>query len=162
MRGMVPNGVADPAGLMIEISLPSVAPSDSASREPIATCSPPGVSLAKDPRTSLPLSVSFSRMSLTVMPRTIANSTRPLRLANSGCSISGIALVMPGVLRASATISRPIAQLAAIALDHGMAVEPGDLVEQLGAEAIHHAHHDDQRGDAEHHRDEAEPPPPPR
>jgi hypothetical protein len=37
-----------------------------------------------------------------------------------------------------------------------MAVQPGDLVEQLGAEAVHHAHHDNQRGDAEHHGDEAE------
>ena len=37
-----------------------------------------------------------------------------------------------------------------------MAVEADDLVEQLGAEAVHHAHHDDQGGDAEHHRDQAD------
>src|SRR5689334_20537851 len=37
-----------------------------------------------------------------------------------------------------------------------MAVQADDLVEQLGAEAVHHAHHDDQRGDAERHRDQAD------
>ncbi len=37
-----------------------------------------------------------------------------------------------------------------------MAVQADDLVEQLGAKAVHHAHHDDQRGDAEHHRDQAD------
>ena len=37
-----------------------------------------------------------------------------------------------------------------------MAVQSGDLVEQFGAEAVHHAHHHDQRGDAEHDGDKAE------
>ncbi len=96
-------------------------------------------------------------MSSTRMPRTSANSTRPLKVAISGCSISGVALVTPGVALASRGDLAPVAQLPAIALHHGMAVQPDDLVEQLGAEAVHHAHHDDQRGDAEHHRDEAEP-----
>jgi len=40
--------------------------------------------------------------------------------------------------------------VAAIALDHGMAVQSDDLVEQFGAEAVHHAHHDDQGRDPEH------------
>ena len=35
-----------------------------------------------------------------------------------------------------------------------MAVQPDDLVEQLRAEAVHHAHHDDQRRDAESDRDQ--------
>ncbi len=38
-----------------------------------------------------------------------------------------------------------------------MAVQPGDLVEQLGAKAVHDAHDDDECGDAQHHRDQADP-----
>ena len=37
-----------------------------------------------------------------------------------------------------------------------MAVEADDLVEQLGAEAVHDAHDDDQRRDAERDRDQAD------
>jgi hypothetical protein len=36
----------------------------------------------------------------------------------------------------------------AIALDHRMAVEPDDLVEQFGTETVHYTHHDDERGHA--------------
>ena len=50
----------------------------------------------------------------------------------------------------------PVGEAAVIALDHRMAVQPDDLVEQLRAKAVHHAHHDDQRGDAEHDRDQAD------
>src|SRR3546814_18875105 len=37
-----------------------------------------------------------------------------------------------------------------------MAVEADALLEQVGAHAVHHAHHDDERRDAQHHRDETE------
>src|SRR5438045_6683087 len=37
-----------------------------------------------------------------------------------------------------------------------MAVQAHDLVEQLRAEAIHHAHDDDQRGHAERYREQAD------
>src|SRR5207248_5163877 len=40
---------------------------------------------------------------------------------------------------------------------HRMAVQPHYLVEQLGAEAVHHAHDDDQRGNAEHDRADRKP-----
>ncbi len=66
---------------------------------------------------------------------------------------AGYARRLPGLLEHRA----PVAQLTAIALDHGMTVQSGDLVEQFGAEAVHHAHHHDQRGNAKHDGDEAEP-----
>ena len=50
----------------------------------------------------------------------------------------------------------PVGQAAVIALDDRMAVEAHDLVEQLGAEAVHHAHHDDQRGDSKRHGEQAD------
>jgi hypothetical protein len=50
----------------------------------------------------------------------------------------------------------PVGQAPAIAVDDGMSVQADDLVEQLGAKAVHHAHHDDQRGDAEHDGDQAD------
>ena len=37
-----------------------------------------------------------------------------------------------------------------------MAVQAHDLVEQLGAEAVHDAHDDDERGDTQHDRDQAD------
>ena len=95
-------------------------------------------------------------MSSTRMPRTSTPSTRPFADAISGCSISGSAEVTPGVLRAASAICCQSDKPPAIALDDGMAVEADDLVEQLGAEAVHHAHHDDQRGDAERDRDQAD------
>jgi hypothetical protein len=53
--------------------------------------------------------------------------------------------------------SAPVVQPPAIGLNDGMAVKPDDLVEQLGAKAVHHAHHDHQHGDREH--DYADPDP---
>ncbi len=50
----------------------------------------------------------------------------------------------------------PVVEPPAIGLDDGMAVEPDDLVEQFGAEAVHHAHDDHQRSDAEHDRHQAD------
>ena len=37
-----------------------------------------------------------------------------------------------------------------------MAIQADDLVEKLGAKAIHHAHDNNQRGDAEHDRHKAD------
>src|SRR3954447_15182891 len=37
-----------------------------------------------------------------------------------------------------------------------MTIEADDLVEQLGAKAVHDAHHDDQRRDAKRHRNQAD------
>jgi hypothetical protein len=37
-----------------------------------------------------------------------------------------------------------------------MTVQPDDLVEQVGPDAVHHAHHDHQRRDPQRHRNEAE------
>ena len=95
-------------------------------------------------------------MSSCVLPRTKIASTRPLKLASSGCSISGEARVTPGVALTSLSTLLPVVEPAAIGLDDGVAVEPDDLVEQLGAKAVHHAHDDDQRGDAQHHRHKAD------
>jgi hypothetical protein len=46
--------------------------------------------------------------------------------------------------------SFPILEPVVVALDDRVAVEPGDLVDQFGAEAVHHAHHDHQHRHAEH------------
>ena len=82
--------------------------------------------------------------------------TRPLAVAISGCSISGTAEVTPGVFFACVGDLLPVGEAPVIALDDGVAVQADDLVEQLGAKAVHHAHHDDQRGDAERDRDQAD------
>jgi len=37
-----------------------------------------------------------------------------------------------------------------------VAVEPQDAIEQLGAKAVHHAHHDDERCDTEHDGNKAD------
>ncbi len=50
----------------------------------------------------------------------------------------------------------PVLQPAAIGLDDRVAVEPDDLVEQLGAEAVHHAHDDDQHRHREHDHADAD------
>src|SRR5215207_5042529 len=50
----------------------------------------------------------------------------------------------------------PIAQAPVIALNDGVTVEADDLVEQLGPEAVHHAHDDDQGGDAQRYGADAE------
>ncbi len=42
----------------------------------------------------------------------------------------------------------PIGEPSIIALHDRMAVQPDNLVEQLGAKAVHHAHHNDQRRDS--------------
>ena len=97
------------------------------------------------------------RMSSAVLPRTSIASTRPLKVASSGCSISGEARITPGRrARPRSSTLLPVVEPAAVGLDDRVAVEPDDLVEQLGAKAVHHAHHDDQRGDAEHDRDQAD------
>src|SRR3546814_927536 len=46
----------------------------------------------------------------------------------------------------------PIVEPPAEALHDRMAVEADALLEQVGAHAVHHAHHDDERRDAQHHR----------
>ena len=100
--------------------------------------------------------VGLARMSSIRMPRTSTPSTRPLAVAISGCSISGSADGHSRRLARGFGDLLPVGQAAVVALDHGMAVEADDLVEQLGAEAVHHAHDDDQRGDAERDRDQAD------
>src|SRR6185369_2141820 len=54
------------------------------------------------------------------------------------------------------SLSAPSPIVAIIALDDSVAVEAHDLVEKLGAEAVHYAHHDDQRRDAERNREQAD------
>ena len=140
---------------MIVIVSPTRAPRFSASRAPIATLPAPGCSVARSPDHDVGL--ERGRCPRRVLPRTRTASTRPLKVASSGCSISGVARTTPGVSRTSCEHLLPVLEPAAVGLDDGVAVEPDDLVEQLGAEAVHHAHHDDQRGDAEHDRAEADP-----
>ena len=157
MRGTVPTGVERPSGLISEISEPGKAPSVSASRAPIAICPLPGVIVLRSPAFTLPFRIGLARMSSTRLPRTSTPSTRPLALAISGCSISGIAAVTPGVALARSAIICQSFEAAVIALDDGVAVETDDLVEQFGAKAVHHRHDDDQRGDAERDGADAEP-----
>ena len=45
----------------------------------------------------------------------------------------------------------PVIQSATVSLNDGMAVQPDNLVEQFGAEAVHHAHHHYQQRDTGHH-----------
>ena len=90
----------------------------------------------------------MARMSSARIPRTSTPSKRPLEVAISGCSMIGSAEVTPGVFLRRVGNLLPVRKLTVHALDHGVAVQADDLVEQLGAEAVHHAHHDDQSGDS--------------
>ena len=58
-----------------------------------------------------------------------------------------------GCLLRSVSDLLPALEPAVIADHDGVSVEPDDLVEQLGAEAVHHAHHDDQRRNSKRDRD---------
>ena len=102
--GTVPNGVVWPCGLNSEMSEPTCAPSDSASREPIAIRPEPCVIDWSDPISTLSWIVELRRMSSTRMPRTSAPSKRPLAVTIKGCSMSGKADVTPGCLRATSAI----------------------------------------------------------
>ena len=108
------------------------------------------------PATTLRVIVLLARMSSIRMPRTSTPSKRPLAVAISGVSISGTAEVTPGVFFACVGNLLPVGQAAVIALDDGVAVQADDLVEQLRAKAVHHAHDDDQRGNAERNCDQAD------
>ena len=100
--------------------------------------------------------VLFARMSSMRIPRTSTPSNRPFAVAMSGVSISGTADVTPGVFFAwSAICCQPFSR-PSYADDDRMAVEADDLVEQLGAKAVHHAHDDDQCSNAERDRDQAD------
>ena len=153
----MPTTVERPSGLIRLISLPGQAPSWSASFEPSAIRPLPGVIDFRSPATTFEVIVGLAHECRSMrMPRTSTPSTRPPDEAINGCSISGKAEVIPGVFLAAAAICCQLARLPVGPSDHGMAVQADDLVEQLGAKAVHHAHHDDQRGDAKRDRADAE------
>ncbi len=93
------------------------------------------------------------------MPRTSTPELPVLGPEASACpSMIGIAALTPGTV---ANALRDLVVVGEIALDRlhdDVAVDPEDLVEELGAEAVHHRHHDDERRDAEHDSEEARSP----
>jgi hypothetical protein len=91
------------------------------------------------------------------IPRSWMNSARPLKRGEERLFDQRGGAGDAGRLLRFFQHRAPVAQLAAIALHHAVPVQSGDLVEQLGAEAVHHAHHHDQRGDTQHHGDKTEP-----
>ena len=102
IRGTLPKTVTLPWGLIRLTVSPTPAPSASASRAPIATVLAPGTRFLSEPDLTLSMIGLVAAISGSVMPRTSTPSTRLPKLAISGCSISGVALVTPGNRRTCA------------------------------------------------------------
>ena len=90
------------------------------------------------------------------MPRTSTPLEVSLPLASAWPSTSGIAEMTPCTAAMRSATGGVVGQRRVDRLNDEVAVEAEDLVDQLGAEAVHHRHDDDQRRDAEHDADEGE------
>ena len=157
MRGVTPSGVTLPRGetsvRLLPIVRPRIGGEPRADGDAVATrrnsSSVPSLTLLAMPRTC-------GRSCVADAAHQRRRSTCSAPLASAWPSISGIAETTPGTSAMRVGDLGVVGELGVHRLQDEVAVEAEDLVDELGAEAVHHRHDDDQRRDAEHDAEEGE------